>query len=272
MNYIKIWGMFVLAFLMIIVAQALGAIFDEMIPFLGIGIIISALIYCIVIYFFVRLMIEKGLKQRRVDYRIVSPHFDIRAVILGIILPLSVILFYLIFVPGEFKISHFKTQDTLFHSLFWDIFQVAVAGAIVEELVFRGLLMGYIEKKTNIVVAILTTSIFFGAIHVLNGALNVGSFLQLLVGGSLAGVMFGLTAYVFRSIWASATLHFFWNISQVFYITEKQVDDKVFQYILDSHNFALTGGEFGFEASIISILGYVSVIVVLVMLRRRLRQ
>ena len=56
------------------------------------------------------------------------------------------------------------------------------------------------------------------------------------------------------------------------YITEKQVDDKVFQYILDSHNFALTGGEFGFEASIISILGYVSVIVVLVMLRRRLRQ
>ena len=51
MNYIKILGMFVLAFLMIIVAQALGAIFDEMIPFLGIGIIISALIYCIVIYF-----------------------------------------------------------------------------------------------------------------------------------------------------------------------------------------------------------------------------
>ena len=66
MNYIKILGMFVLAFLMIIVAQALGAIFDEMIPFLGIGIIISALIYCIVIYFFVRLKGTKA-KTRRLS-------------------------------------------------------------------------------------------------------------------------------------------------------------------------------------------------------------
>lgn len=64
MNYIKILGMFVLAFLMIIVAQALGAIFDEMIPFLGIGIIISALIYCIVIYFFCAVNDRKGTKAK----------------------------------------------------------------------------------------------------------------------------------------------------------------------------------------------------------------
>lgn len=36
----------------------------------------------------------------------------------------------------------------------------AAAGAIVEEMVCRGLLMGYIEKKTNIRIAIVGTSLF----------------------------------------------------------------------------------------------------------------
>ena len=37
----------------------------------------------------------------------------------------------------------------------------AAAGAIVEEMVCRGLLMGYIEKKTNIRIAIVGTSLFW---------------------------------------------------------------------------------------------------------------
>ncbi|MEJ7417660.1 CPBP family intramembrane glutamic endopeptidase, partial [Staphylococcus epidermidis] len=77
------------------------------------------------------------------------------------------------------------------HDLSYIIFMQAAAGAIVEEMVCRGLLMGYIEKKTNIRIAIIVTSLFFGVIHLLNGALNVTSFFLLLVSGTLVGMMFG---------------------------------------------------------------------------------
>ena len=67
--------------------------------------------------------------------------------------------------------------------------------------------MGYIEKKTNINIAIISGNLF-GAIHLLNGGLNVTSFFLLLISGSLVGIMFGLATYKFNTIWASITLHF----------------------------------------------------------------
>ena len=143
----------------------------------------------------------------------------------------------------------------------------AAAGAIVEEMVCRGLLMGYIEKKTNIRIAIVGTSLFFGVIHLLNGALNVTSFFLLLVSGTLVGMMFGIATYRFNTIWASITLHFFWNVFQVVYITSKETDYNVFQYVLRFKNMVLTGGQFGFETSIVSIIGYIIVIIILLMCR-----
>lgn len=59
--------------------------------------------------------------------------------------------------------------------------------------------MGYIEKKTNIRIAIVVTSLFFGVIHLLNGALNVTSFLLLLASGTLVGMMFGIATYRFNN-------------------------------------------------------------------------
>lgn len=84
--------------------------------------------------------------------------------------------FTLFFIPGDFKIHHFNSISKTIHDLSYIIFMQAAAGAIVEEMVCRGLLMGYIEKKTNIRIAIIVTSLFFGVIHLLNGALNVTSF------------------------------------------------------------------------------------------------
>ena len=52
----------------------------------------------------------------------------------------------LYFIPGDFKIHHFNSiSKTIRLELHY--FMQAAAGAIVEEMVCRGLLMGYIEKK-----------------------------------------------------------------------------------------------------------------------------
>ena len=92
-------------------------------------------------------------------------------------------------------------------------------------------------------------------------------FLLLLVSGTLVGMMFGIATYRFNTIWASITLHFFWNVFQVVYITTKETDYNVFQYVLRFKNMVLTGGQFGFETSIVSTIGYIIVIIVLLMCR-----
>ena len=267
MNIIKIISMFILAIIIMGVSQTIALVFDAFIPFCGIGTILSSITYILLTFFIVRWMIVKVFKNTLSSYRITKPILHPLYLILGIALPLLVYAIYFIFIPGDFKVYHFNSISKVIHELSYIIFMQAIAGAIVEEMVCRGLLMGYIEKKTNIRIAIVVTSLFFGVIHLLNGALNVTSFFLLLVSGTLVGMMFGIATYRFNTIWASITLHFFWNVFQVVYITSKETDYNVFQYVLRFKNMVFTGGRFGFETSIVSMIGYIVVIIVLLMCR-----
>ena len=95
-----------------------------------------------------------------IKHRILKPKFSVIYVVLGIGLPVAVYAVYVIFVPGDFIVHHFSTLNDILHTFFWAIFVTAIGGAVVEEMVCRGLLMGYIEKKTNINIAIISTAIF----------------------------------------------------------------------------------------------------------------
>ncbi|MCG7338909.1 hypothetical protein MHZ36_06360 [Staphylococcus sp. ACRSN] len=106
-------------------------------------------------------------------------------------------------------------------------------------------------------------------IHILNGALNIWSLVMLLLSGILVGMMFGIATYMFNSIWASIAIHFCWNVSQFILITDHKIDDQPFQYVLGTDNMLITGGEFGFESSLISILGYSVVILILLVIHKK---
>ena len=150
--------MFLLALLIMVVTQGIASIFSDLIPFLGIfykGFYIS---FCFLV---VRLFIKHVLKDRLNAYRITKPKFSVIYVVLGIGLPVAVYAVYVIFVPGDFIVHHFSTLNDILHTFFWAIFVTAIGGAVVEEMVCRGLLMGYIEKKTNINIAIISTAIFW---------------------------------------------------------------------------------------------------------------
>lgn len=267
MKIIKIIGMFLLAIIIMVISQTIALLFDIIIPFYGIGTILSSITYILLTFLVVRWIITHVFKETLSSYRMTKPVFHPIYLILGIALPCVVYAIYFIFIPGDFKVHHFNSISKTIHDLSYIIFMQAAAGAIVEEMVCRGLLMGYIEKKTNIRIAIIVTSLFFGVIHLLNGALNVTSFFLLLVSGTLVGMMFGIATYRFNTIWASITLHFFWNVFQVVYITTKETDYNVFQYVLRFKNMVLTGGQFGFETSIVSTIGYTIVIIILLMCR-----
>lgn len=139
------------------------------------------------------------------------------------------------------------------------VFLVGLAVGTVEEAVFRGVIMKALEMRWGKGVAVVVPSVLFAVAHVLNGGLSVTSFLQLLLAGSVVGVLFSLVTYESGSIWPAALMHSVWNIfmaSGILNIGDEAMENCIFNYVLETKSPLITGGEFGAEASVISIGAY----------------
>ena len=84
----------------------------------------------------------------------------------------------------------------------------------------------------------------------------------------MVGVMFSLIALESKSVWNSAIVHAFWNIiiiGGILNIGTSFDENSLYNYVLDTELFVWTGGEFGIEASAISVVGYcfVSIIAII---------
>lgn len=81
----------------------------------------------------------------------------------------------------------------------------------------------------------------------------------------MVGVMFSLIALQSGSVWNSGIVHAVWNIVIIgggLSIGEAADAHAVVSYVLESDSFAVTGGQFGIEASVISLAGYCIVAVI----------
>ncbi len=139
------------------------------------------------------------------------------------------------------------------------VFLVGLAVGTVEEAVFRGVIMKALEMRWGKGVAVVVPSVLFAVAHVLNGGLSVTSFLQLLLAGSVVGVLFSLVTYESGSIWPAALMHSVWNIfmaSGILNVGDEAMENCIFNYVLETKSPLITGGEFGAEASVVSIGAY----------------
>ena len=110
--------------------------------------------------------------------------------------------------------------------------------------------------------AVIVPSVLFGMVHILGMDFSIGSCLQVLVAGTMAGIMFSMIAIESGSVWNSGIVHAIWNIVMIgggLAIGQKADQFSVMTYVLDAKSFAVTGGEFGMEASVISLVGYIIV-------------
>jgi len=72
----------------------------------------------------------------------------------------------------------------------------------------------------------------------------------------------GVIMSLIKERWNSGIVHPLWNIVVIgggLTIGEKADEHSVITYILDSKSFALTGGEFGIESSVVALMGYLAV-------------
>ncbi len=122
--------------------------------------------------------------------------------------------------------------------------------ALNEEIMFRGYILSNLTDSINRYAALLITSLIFMLMHLSNSHLSAIAMVNLFLAGILLGVY-----YIFRrNLWFSVGLHLTWNFFQgpVYGFEVSGVKtDSIIRSTIDGNKW-LTGGEFGFEGSLIA--------------------
>lgn len=264
----------IFAIIIFLIAQTLASVFSN--AFLIINApdficnVFEGIIYAVLGFCMIKFLCNQYLKEDMKNYYI--PKFNIKWkwIIIALILPLLVSASYMFF-PGSFEKNAFDLSQKL-TILTSGIFVIGFASGIVEEMVFRGIIMSVIEKRFSRTVAIIAPSLLFGLFHIINRRFDFVSYVLVIFAGTMVGVMFSLITIESKSVWNSAIVHAFWNIIIIGGILNigTTFDEKsLYSYILDTRLFVWTGGEFGIEASAISVVGYCLVSIVAIIFMKK---
>jgi len=124
--------------------------------------------------------------------------------------------------------------------------------AVHEEVITRGYLLNSLMGVTNKYVALSISSLLFGALHLMNPNISVMSFINI----TLAGFLLGISYLHSKNLWFPMALHFSWNFFQGpilgFEVSGQEIQSLITQKI--SGYELITGGQFGFEGSIIATI------------------
>lgn len=135
---------------------------------------------------------------------------------------------------------------------FFSAFALFALIAFAEELIFRGYMLNNLMESMNKWTALTITTVAFALVHLGNLHVDVIAVINLLAGGFLLGMNYIYT----RNLWFSLLFHFSWNFCQGS-LLGYEVSGLGFQSILHlekNGNTLLTGGQFGFEGSLVATL------------------
>ena len=134
------------------------------------------------------------------------------------------------------------------------VFIFFVFQGLFEEILFRGYLMPFFSKVIGIKFTIILLSFLFTCIHLFNPNLDIIGLANVF----LAGVTFSLIYYYTGNLWLVGAMHTLWNFILGF-IVGSQVSgiitfNSIFFSIPVENKDLISGGKFGFEASIIETI------------------
>ena len=134
------------------------------------------------------------------------------------------------------------------------VFIIFIFQALLEEILFRGYLMPFFSKIIGIKFTIILLSFLFTCIHLFNPNLDIIGLANVF----LAGVTFSLIYYYTGNLWLVGAMHTLWNFILSF-IVGSQISgiityNSVFFSIPVENKDLISGGVFGFEASIVTTI------------------
>ncbi|SMC78241.1 CPBP family intramembrane glutamic endopeptidase [Lentzea albidocapillata] len=134
------------------------------------------------------------------------------------------------------------------------IFGFMVAVAVTEELMYRGVLFRIVEERLGTSLSLVLSGLVFGFAHIFNPNATVWSSLAIAIE---AGLMLGAAYVATRNLWVPIGVHFAWNFAQGGIFSTSVSGQDAPQGLLDgvtSGSALVTGGNFGPEASVYSVL------------------
>lgn len=153
--------------------------------------------------------------------------------------------------------------------VFIKVFIFFIFQGLFEELLFRGYLMPVFSKVIGIKFTIILLSFLFTCIHLLNPNLSMIGLTNVF----LAGVTFSLIYYYTGNIWLVGAMHTFWNFILGFIVGSQVSGIPIFYSILFSlpveGKDLISGGEFGFEASIVETILELAIILFVIYLIKK---
>ncbi|AUD02063.1 CPBP family intramembrane glutamic endopeptidase [Spirosoma pollinicola] len=141
---------------------------------------------------------------------------------------------------------------------------VAFTVAILEEILIRGILFRIIEEKIGSSLALLSSALVFGALHLVNpGSSLVSASCITIEAGFLLGA-----AYIYaRNLWFPIAIHFAWNFMQSGIFGAITSGNEKTNSLLTTQitgSKLITGGEFGPEGTLqATVVGLIATIVLM---------
>lgn len=133
------------------------------------------------------------------------------------------------------------------------VLAASLGTAVVEEIVFRGIVFRLVESTAGSIVAIVVSAIVFGALHALSPHPTPLGLVAIVLE---AGILLAGAYAVTRRLWLAIGMHAAWNFTQggVFGTAVSGTSSKgLLVGTLDGPEW-LTGGAFGPEASLVSVV------------------
>lgn len=163
--------------------------------------------------------------------------------------------FLLLFCIGNYKILDFEGFDLLTAP-----FTFLIGAAMLEELVFRGILYRILEQWKGTTVALIVSGVLFELPHLLNPNVAVIGSIGGIVFGLLMGIMFTYT----KRIWLPFSFHLGWNLAQPIFGSNLTGLDQF--GVLFKAEFSgseiVTGSAMGIEDSIFSLITLIVLFIV----------
>lgn len=265
-HIIALIGIYVVSYILSGQITQLASDIPKEIDFLRI--ILGGVLVILIFYFGARLYAEKVMKRSLRDFRIKMKKPDLFWVIVSIIIPFLVVLFYVVTDYVNLKIGQSDTYHTIRYFT-RVLFIGGFTAAIMEEFFFRGVLMGYLEKKYGLLWAILIPSLLFGPPHLLNVENpSITLIIQFTLFALIFGIVVSLLVYYTNNIWNSISVHAAWNIITSFIIKQDATINSNFILQLKAKSLLLTGGEYGIGISVIGLAGYSIIGIILILYMR----
>ena len=170
---------------------------------------------------------------------------------------------------GAYRVSSFSINTGILVGL-----SLGIGAAFLEEAVFRGFLLRALHNKYGAVVALLIVSVVFGLIHLLNstatGDVNLWGVVAIMIE---SGFFLSGAYYLTRRLWLVIGIHLMWNftIGGIFGLPVSGINPGggLLSGQLSGPEW-LTGGNFGIEGSVVTVIvGLVFGIVMLIVAHRR---